>query len=358
MAQTDIQTHEAIAWLRYVLNPEAEMPTVTDWPALIAFTEKQAINGICLPKERPERLPKSSLLQWIGQIQLIEQQNTLLNKRVAQLFGMLERDGFQCCLLKGQGNAMMYPNPELRSPGDIDVWVNADAETVYQYVKKKFPDEQESHKHIHFPIFDDAPVDMHYTPLKIYHPAHNRILQEWLGEKKEDQMTNRTRLADTDVDVAVPTPMFNAIYQLGHIMIHIEDEGIGLRQFVDYFYVLKAIGGAGEEEKESIRRMWKKLGMWKLAKAVMWIEKEILGLSDEYLLATPSERTGHLLAEDILEGGNFGHSSDREKYRRYGRFVKNISNARHMMQLSACFPGDAFFRLLAKMKNGCKMIVK
>lgn len=358
MARTDKQVKEAIAWLRYVLNPDAEMPTVTDWPALIAFAEKQALTGVCLPEECPKNLSKGLLLQWIGQVQLIEQQNKLLNKRVVQLYGMLERDGFQCCLLKGQGNAMMYPKPDMRSPGDIDVWVNADEKTVYQYVKKKFPEEQESHKHIHFPVFEDTPVDMHFTPLKIYHPAHNRRLQKWLEEKKSEQMSHRVRLADTEVEVAVPTSSFNAVYQLGHIMIHIEDEGIGLRQFVDYFYVLKALGGASEEEKESIRKMWKQLGMWKLAKAVMWIEKEILGLSDEYLLAAPNERTGRLLTEDILEGGNFGHSSVREKYRRYGRFVKKTSNAWHMMRLSSCFPGDAFFRLLVKMKNGCKMIVR
>lgn len=358
MAQTDFKQDERIQWLRFVLNPETEMPRVQDWPALLTFAEKQAIKGICLPEDLPDNLPKDVLLQWIGEVQLIEQQNKLLNKRVAQLFGMLEKDGFQCCLLKGQGNAIMYPTPAKRSPGDIDVWLNSKAETVYQYVKKKFTDEKESHKHIHFPVFDDVPVDMHFTPLRIYHPVHNRRLQQWLEEKKEEQMAHRLRLADTEVDIAVPTHVFNSIYQLGHIMIHIEDEGIGLRQFVDYFYVLKALGAFSDDEKENIRRMWKSLGMWKLAKAVMWIEKEMLGLSDEYLLAAPNERTGRLLAKDILEGGNFGHSSEREKYRRYGIFVKKISNAWHMMRLSACFPGDAFFRLLTKMKNGCKMIVK
>lgn len=358
MGQINIQTCEAIEWLRFVLTPGTDMPAVTDWPALIAFAEKQSLTGICLPANCPDNLSKDLLLQWIGQVQLIEQRNKLLNKRVEQLFELLSNDGFRCCLLKGQGNATLYPNSLRRCAGDIDVWIDTDKETVYQYVKKKFTDEKESHKHIHFPVFDDVPVDMHFTPLRIYHPVHNRRLQQWLEKKKKEQMAHYVRLADTEFDVAVPTPVFNAIYQLGHIMIHIEDEGIGLRQFVDYFYVLKALGGTSDEEKENIRKMWKQLSMWKLAKAVMWIEKELLGLSDEYLLADPNERTGRLLAEDILEGGNFGHSSEREKYRRYGRFMKKISNAWHMMRLSACFPGDAFFRLLTKMKNGCKMIVK
>lgn len=351
MARTDFLQDERVQWLRNVLNPNKNLPSVKDWSALLTFAKKQSLIGICLPEEAPVNLPKSVLLQWIGQVQLIEQQNILLNRRIEQLFGMLEHDGFRCCLLKGQGNAMMYPNPLARCSGDIDVWIDADEETVYQYVKNKFPDEKESHKHIHFPIFEDAPVDMHYTPLKIYHPIHNRRLQQWLEENKDEQMTHFIGLSGTFRDVAVPTAQFNAVYQLGHIMIHIEDEGIGLRQFVDYFYVLKEMGAGESALKESIRKTWDRLGMTKLARAVMWVEKEMLGLPEEYLLDEPDEKKGSLLAEDILEGGNFGHSSVREKYRKHGKVVKKFSDLWHLVRLSSCFSGDAFFRIVTKIKT-------
>lgn len=351
MVRTDFLQDERVQWLRYVLNSNAEMPPVKDWAALLAFAEKQSVSGICLPEDVPVNLPKPVLLQWIGQVQLIEQQNKLINRRIEQLFEMLEHDGFRCCLLKGQGNAMMYPIPIARCSGDIDVWLDADEETVYQYVKKKYPDEIESHKHIHFPIFDDAPVDMHYTPLKIYHPAHNRKLQRWILENKEKQMRHLVRLPDTGREIAVPTVDFNAVYQLGHIMIHIEAEGIGLRQLVDFFYVLQELKGASEERKNQIIMMWKQLGMYKLARAVMWVEKEMLGLPEEYLLVEPDEKKGSLLAEDILEGGNFGHSSDREKYRKHGKVAKKFSDLWHLVKLSICFPGDAFFRIVMKIKT-------
>ena len=47
------------------------------------------------------------------------------------------------------------------------------------------------------------------------------------------------KLTGTDVEVAVPRARFNAVSQLGHIMIHLFDQGIGFRQLIDYFFVLK-----------------------------------------------------------------------------------------------------------------------
>ena len=134
MERTDKSISEAISWLKYILNPGTKMPTVSDWPALFAFAQKQALIGICLPEQCPEKITKDLLIEWIVQVQLIEQQNRLLNKRIGQLFEMLERDGFQCCLLKGQGNSIMYSNPLRRCPGDIDVWVNTDEATAFKYV--------------------------------------------------------------------------------------------------------------------------------------------------------------------------------------------------------------------------------
>lgn len=66
---------EALKWLRYVLNPDTDKPIVNDWSAVSDFAEKQALLGICLPGQCPNNLPQDRLFQWIGQVQLIEQQN-------------------------------------------------------------------------------------------------------------------------------------------------------------------------------------------------------------------------------------------------------------------------------------------
>lgn len=356
MGQIDYRNEEVLNWLRFVLNPETEMPTVTDWSALMAFVEKQTLTGICLPERCPESLPKDILLQWIGQVQRVEQQNKLLNKRIEQLFGMLEQKGFQCCLLKGQGNAEMYPNPLRRCSGDIDVWINTDEATVYQYVKELFPEEKESYKHIHFPIFANAPVDIHVIPLKFYSGLYLKRLERWISRNKEEQFNHRIRLIEVGRDIPVPTHKFNAVYQLGHMLIHLFDEGLGLRQVVDYFYVLKSLD-ISETERTEIVETIENLGMLRFAQAIMWIESSVLGLPVERCIVEPDKRRGEQLLEDILEGGNFGHHSERYNGRT-GFYYRGFVEAWRDVKLLPMAPREGTARLVSKIGTAVRHVFK
>lgn len=354
MERIDKRDAEALNWLRYVLNPNTIMPMVNDWSALLAFAEKQALTGVFLPEECPDNLPKNLLLQWIGQVQLIEQQNKLLNKRIEQLFGLLEQDGFQCCLLKGLGNASMYPNVLRRCSGDIDVWLNTDQETAYQYVKKMFTDAEVSYKHIHFPIFDDAPVDVHVTPLKFYSGLYQKRLQRWIEQNKVEQFKHGIRLAETDRDVCVPTRQFNVVYQLGHMLIHLFDEGLGLRQVVDYYYVLKGLEASDKELQELVETI-RSFGMYKFAQAIMWIERDVLGLPGERCFVEPDERRGKQLLSDILDGGNFGHYSERYNGKT-GFYYRGLIEAWRDVRLLSIAPREGIARLASKMWTAVNML--
>ena len=79
MGKTEKNIMESLAWLKYSLNPKTEQPIVPDWNALLDFADKQKLTGVCLPSQCPENLGKDLLLQWIGQVQLIESQNKLVN---------------------------------------------------------------------------------------------------------------------------------------------------------------------------------------------------------------------------------------------------------------------------------------
>lgn len=339
-------SENSLTWLRFVLNSGQEIPVIRDWQKVFDFASKQVVIGICDPTRYDVRMPQDLLFTWIGYLQAIKAQNQLLNQRAVEVYTFMRGAGFRCCILKGQGNALMYPDPGLRCPGDVDVWVDADKETLYEFVRERFPDANECFKHIKFPIFTDVEVDVHHTPSRFFHPKHNRLLQQWLTDQKDEQFSHNVRLSGTESDIAVPTAKFNAVYQLGHIMEHLFEEGVGFRQLIDYFYVLKEVEGLSQEERDEIVGVWKRLGMLRLASAVMWIESEVLGLPERYLLTTPNRRLGKKMLEDVLEGGNFGHYSERQLLLHRGkRLARRMATLRRLLKLSPCFPGEAAYRI-------------
>lgn len=348
-----------LRWLRFVLNPMLPMPEIHDWRELYGFASKQTLLGVCNPvKYVGIQLNPTVLLEWMGKVELLREANVHQNKQVVTLTKKLKDAGFRSCILKGQGNTVLYPDAMWRTPGDIDVWVDAEKDSLYEYIRSQFPEAKDSFKHIKFPLFEDTQVDVHSTPLKLYNTNCNNRLQRWIEEQREQQMTHYVRLAGIDSDIAIPTAEFNAVYQLGHILIHVEDRGVGLRQFVDYFFVLKALTNIRPEQKTDIIRSWKALGLMRFARAVMWVEHVVLGLPKEYLIVEPDERGGCLLSRDVLEGGNFGHYSERMRMLRYGRYAKKFSDAWHMVSLSTLFPTEAGSRLVNKLKTAVKMQIK
>ena len=52
------------------------------------------------------------------------------------------------------------------------------------------------------------------------------------------QCSNVVSLPDGIGNIAIPTTAFNVIYQLTHLYHHFFDEGIGMRQIIDYFLVV------------------------------------------------------------------------------------------------------------------------
>lgn len=144
------QSSAIFLFLRYSLGDKVDMSIIVaniDWQQLYSFATKQTIIGICfdgikrLSEEYPEELKQNPmgrelLRTWMGVSQQIRRQNMKVNMVASKLYSMLREDGLRCCILKGQGNALMYPNVYSRNPGDIDVWVNTNREQITEYAKK------------------------------------------------------------------------------------------------------------------------------------------------------------------------------------------------------------------------------
>ena len=343
-------------FLKYCLGGKDNMSNVVadiDWEQLYSFASKQAILGFCfdgierLGKEYPNELKqnpigKNLLMPWMGKAQQIRRQNMKVNAVAGKLFSMLKKDGMRCCVLKGQGNALMYPNAYSRNPGDIDVWVNASREDTrvlaQSLAKGKGCVKDESLNHIELEV-NGVAVELHSTPAIMNNPVYNNRLQKWLQRNADLQCSNIVSLPDNAGDVAVPTSYFNCVYQLFHLYHHYFYEGVGLRQIVDYYFVVSMFN-VDCVMFNSLQRELKYLGLWKFAGAMMYVMHETLGLSEEKMIAPMDEKRGKLLLAEILNGGNFGHYDTRISFGN-GAFGHNMQRLYRDLRLAWYYPAEA-----------------
>ena len=232
-------------FLRFCIGSAKEIPDSlkeADWKEIYAIAKKQCLVGVLfdgikkLPAEHVG-MKKELLLQWMAESQMLVKANVRLNDAAIQVSEWFRKKGFRTCILKGQGNALMYPNPYSRTPGDIDIWVESGGKRVISFVRSISPHEKACYHHIEFPSYKGVEVEVHYRPSFLLCFWHNRKLQKYYERVKEEQFSHRVMLEEQR-EIAIPTVEFNLIFQLTHIFSHLMNEGIGLRQLVDYYYVL------------------------------------------------------------------------------------------------------------------------
>ena len=329
------------AFLKYCLGYNGNISRVVDsmdWQELYSFASKQALLGLCfdgierLGKENPEELRQNPigrelLMTWMGKAQQIRRQNRKVNAVASKLYSMLRGDGLRCCILKGQGNALMYPNPYSRTPGDVDVWIDASRERIMEYTQKKFELGDDIRlQHLETSL-DGVPVELHFFPCSMNNPLYHARLQKWFKRNADLQCSHIVGLPDGAGDIAIPTSAFNVVYQLCHLYHHFFDEGIGMRQIIDYYYVVSMLN-VNCEMLTWLPKDLKYLGLWKFAGAVMYVLHEALGLSEEKMIAPMDEKRGKLLLAEILNGGNFG-----KHFTKYGHFTQQGMAKKYFLKI-------------------------
>ena len=167
---------------------------------------------------------------------------------------------------------------------------------------------------------------MHYSASFLQCFWHNRRLQKYYGIVKEEQFSHRVMLGEQG-EIAIPTVEFNVVFQLTHIYAHLMNEEIGLRQIIDYYYVVSMLN-VNCEMLTWLPKELKYLGLWKFAGAVMYVLHEALGLSEEKMIAPMDEKRGKLLLAEILNGGNFG-----KHFTKYGHFTQQGMTKKYFLKI-------------------------
>ena len=301
-----------LEFLRWSLDESAPLPSSVDdfdWSDLYVFSRKQTVvatmwKGIeRLDLSHKLSLTETEVLTWMARIKKVERSNKMVFEKAAWVWNNFRREGFRSCLLKGQGNALLYPTPYMRTPGDIDIWVEGGDDKVIGYVNSLRPGRKITYHHTEFLKTGKVAVEVHYRPSWMSNPWHNKRLQAWFVAHSEECFSNEAK----GWGFCVPTFEFNTIFLLSHLYSHLIREGVGLRHVVDYYYLLRNNPGKPLPSEQELRS----LGLWHVTGALMWLLNEVLGLPDNLLVCPPDERRGRVLLHEIIKGGNMGKYDER-----------------------------------------------
>ena len=320
-------------------------PSVEEWQELFAYARKQALIGVLFAgiQQLPEnqRPPRKLLIKWYMLIEQIKKQNMLLNKRAVETADYFVDKGFANCVLKGQGLATLYPEPLLRMSGDIDIWLDGGRERIFEFAALKGRLQGVNYHQVSYPLYDDTEVELHVLPNRLNNPFLNRQLQAYFREVAPIQYENSVELPGGVGNIPVPTTLFNAFYVLLHIYHHLFGEGIGLRQLMDYYYVL--LQPMTEDERMELLTLFKRFRMMRFVSATMYVMQEVSVLEEKYLLTTPSKTDGEFLLSEIMQAGNFGQYDERSNGRSHSATKRFANSLKRNVRFLRYYPSEVLW---------------
>jgi len=332
------------------------VPSEERWEKFMLQAHKQTLLGLCF--SAIERLPKEQQpsfklkMNWHANCRALEERNRVMNEKTVEVWRFFKEHGFEACILKGQGNAAMYPNPLRRNSGDVDVWVvpkgadpkewEKNRKKTIEFIRSLSPDSHFTRIHIDCDLWKDVTVEVHFYPGYQRNPFSNKRLKEFYVDEAERQFQNRGMIGGEEV--CVPTVKFNLVFQMCHIFNHFFTNGVGMRQMIDYLFLLKQ--GVSDDEKTAVMKVLKDIGLDGFAAGVMWVLHYVLGLPKEYLLTAPNEKRGIMLIDEIVEGGNFGKYEKRYWNAGSGKWQRFIGRIARKMHFVRYYPGDVFWDML------------
>ena len=323
-------------FIRYSIGNVSSFPDSIngiDWSDFYDFCLRQGIAGLVLDglEHSGLKIPQDILFDWIGTVEAIKATNQIVEKRCVEISQFWAKQGYRSCILKGQANAMMYPKPLLRSPGDIDIWVDESKynkvriEEIIQIAQLKAPDGHYSLHHVTMPIYDDTSVEVHYRPVFLENWWRDKRLQQYINKVMDAQFENRITLSDGNSVINGLTDEFNAVFLLLHMWHHLLSTRNNYKQLIDYYYLLQR--GFSSEQKGQIECLFQELGVLKYAQGIMWIEHHVLGLDNQYLLVVPNGEIGGLILYEMLHYGE-----THTKQNRVQILIKRVTSNLHLFK--------------------------
>lgn len=224
-----------------------------DWGHVLTLAERQLVHA--LVAKAVVRLSEYGELKAVDE-HLMERclatqfatmkKNLQLNGVLAEVVQLLQNDGQQPMLIKGQGVAQCYPIPELRMPGDIDLYIG-DVDLAASLLRQHYPDADFSDAHPRHAVLElrGVDVELHRYLLDKTSESVFESLQRLIKEEE----SRREMVTIGSTRVLTPSPLLHAVFLFCHFRLHFMNDGIGLRQLCDWALYLHRYHDAIDEQR-------------------------------------------------------------------------------------------------------------
>ena len=294
-------------------NPDIRIEGTTDWQEVYRLATEQSVLGLVLDglEHSDEKPPQIMLLQWIGEVQMIEQRNKEMNVFIAELIEKLRKADIYAILVKGQGVAQCYEKPLQRCCGDVDLFLS---DNNYEKAKKflipiasEVEKEYVEGRHLGMTI-NGWVVELHGSlhvglPGKINCVLDDIQTDTFNGGSVRSWMNGRTQvfLLGKENDI---------VYVFVHFFNHFYKEGVGLRQLCDWCRLMWTY--RDETDVKKIEGRIQEMGLVSEWKAFYNLASRYLGMPDldSRFMAHDSKfnKKADRIMEFILKSGNMGHN--------------------------------------------------
>ena len=348
-------------------NPDERIGGPTDWQEVYRIATEQSVLGLVLAglEHSDIKPPKVSLLQWIGEVQLIEQWNKEMNAFVAELINKLRCGDIYALLVKGQGIAQCYEKPLWRSSGDVDLLLSEDnyekAKSILLPLASSYDVEEKYGKHIGLTL-DGWSVELHGTQ----HSELSNRIDRIIDEVQNDVFCggNVRSWDNSGTIVFLPAPDNDVIFIFTHFVKHYFKEGVGLRQVCDWcrlLYTYKDSLNQGMLEKRI-----KKVSLMSEWKAFAALAVDYLGMPIDAMPLYSEEakwkRKAKNICDYILEVGNFGHNRDMSYFGKYPYVIRKCisfwKRTGYLLRHASVFPWDSVRFFPSLVFNGVRSALR
>lgn len=293
--------------LRAGLGLPCEGAEVVDWPAVYRLAAAQGVLAVAwdglqrlieegvIPADRqPDRALK---IRWAYNVAQIEQKYGRQRSAIAKLAALYGAHGIGMMLLKGYGLSLLYPRPEHRPCGDIDIWLFGKQSEADELLRREcgLAVDEDKHHHTTF-TFDGILVENHYDFINIHSHLSNREIERIL--KQLAATPGQCETVDVDGQtVCLPPVDFDALFLLRHAAAHFAAAEIGLRHVVDWAVFVRR--NHGRIDWTALERIAREQNMHRFLYALNALAVDCLGL--EAALFPPFERDAELERRVLAE---------------------------------------------------------